>query len=71
MSSMQREIVSFNKGTFDITLSAASHNTDLTICLQAGKIKVSAIVCGCMFSLLGTILSLHSFSLHTTHSGRG
>jgi hypothetical protein len=48
MYSMRQEIVSFNKGTFDISLSAASPNTDLTICLQAGKIKVSAIVCGYM-----------------------
>jgi hypothetical protein len=39
MSSMRRETVSFDKGTFDIPLSAATPNTDLTICLQAGKIK--------------------------------
>jgi hypothetical protein len=51
---MRREIVSFDKGTFDISLSEASPNIDVTICLQAGKIKVSAIACGCM---LLTIIS--------------
>jgi hypothetical protein len=43
---MRRAIVSFDNGTFDISLSAASPNMDFTISLQAGKIKVSTAVCG-------------------------
>jgi hypothetical protein len=45
---MRLAIVSFDKGKFDISLSAASLNMECTISLQACEINVYAAVCGCV-----------------------
>lgn len=68
MSFMRCEIVTLDKGTFDISFLAAFPDADLTISLQIGKFSVSAAVCSwqlfqpCCFSLLVSLLQFLFFS---------